>query len=217
MKKQILKLVPLVLSFALVFSFLQNQAKGQIHPQNPGLSQSAAGLQGTMRKLWIDHTIWTRSYIVSAIDGLKDQDKVLTRLLKNQEDIRNAIKPYYGEAAGNTLTALLKEHILLAGKVIDAAKSGNQNDIKKYNAEWYKNADSLAAFLSKANPGWSKKDLQSLLYIHLKLVTDQVIPRIKKDWDAEILAYDMGEDHIIKLADYLSSGIIKQFPKKFQN
>ncbi|WP_179864466.1 hypothetical protein [Bacillus pseudomycoides] len=44
---------------------------------------------------------------------------------------------------------------------------------------------------------------------------DQVVARLKKDWDAEILAFDKGEDHIIKLADTLTEGIIKQFPQKF--
>ncbi|MGM9922905.1 MAG: glycosyltransferase [Bacillus sp. (in: firmicutes)] len=179
------------------------------------ISPSSVHLKNSFRKLWIDHTIWTRSYIVSAISDLEDQDKVLKRLLKNQDDIGNAIKPFYGQAAGNKLAKLLREHILIAGKVVDAAKSGNQENLKKYNVEWYKNADDIAAFLSKANPNWSSQELKELLYIHLKLVTDQVVLRIKKDWNAEIFAYDKGEDHIINMADTLSKGIIKQFPKKF--
>lgn len=146
---------------------------------------------------------------------MKDQEKVLVRLLKNQEDIGNAIKPYYGEAAGNKLAKLLKDHILIAGKIVGAAKSGDQANLKKFNTEWYKNADDIADFLSSANPNWNNKELKELLYMHLKLVTDQVVARIKKDWDAEIMAFDEGEDHIIKLADTLSKGIIKQFPKKF--
>ena len=57
--------------------------------------------------------------------------------------------------------------------------------------------------------------MKELLYTHLQLLTDQVSARIKKDTDAEIVAFDKGEDHIIKLADVLTKGIIKQFPKKF--
>jgi flavin-dependent dehydrogenase len=110
---------------------------------------------------------------------------------------------------------LLREHILLAGKVVDAAKSGNQADLKKYNKEWYRNADDIAMFLSNANPNWSNEALKELLYVHLQMLTDQVVARLKKDWDGEILAYDKGEDHIVKLADALAEGIIKQFPQKF--
>ena len=179
------------------------------------MSISSVQLQNALQKLWIDHVTWTRSYIVSAISGLEDQEKVLERLLKNQADNGNAIKPYYGEEAGNRLAELLREHILIAVKVVDAAKSGNEKNLKKSNTEWYKNADDIALFLSKANPNWSYAELQEMLHIHLKLVTDQVVTRLKKDWDAEILAYDINEEHMIKFANILTSGIIKQFPNKF--
>lgn len=215
MKKQFLKILLLCMSVALIFTPFTTEAKGTTYQQNQEISTSSVQLNNALRKLWIDHTIWTRSYIVSALSGLEDQEKVLERLLQNQADIGNAIKPYYGEEAGNRLAELLREHILIAGKVVDAAKSGNQDLLKKYNAEWYKNADDLALFLSKANPNWNNNELKELLYMHLQLVTDQVVTRIKKDWDGEISAYDKGENHIIKLADTLTTGIIKQFPNKF--
>jgi hypothetical protein len=78
------------------------------------------------------------------------------RLLRNQQDIRNAMKPFYGEDAGNQLGKLLTEHIVIAGKVVDAAKSGNAAELEKNNKEWYRNADDIASFLSKANPNWTE-------------------------------------------------------------
>lgn len=81
------------------------------------LSAKRVQLLGDMRKVWIDHTIWTRSYIVSAISNRPDQQAVLDRLLRNQQDIGNVIKPYYGEAAGNQLAELLRSHILIAGQI----------------------------------------------------------------------------------------------------
>ena len=85
----------------------------------------------------------------------------------------------------------------------------------KFNKEWYKNADDIAQFLSAANPNLPNDVLKDLLYMQLKLVTDEVVASSKMDWDADILAYDKGEDHIIKMADTLTDGIIKQFPNKF--
>ena len=116
------------------------------------------------QKLWIDHVSQTRDYIVSAIASLKDQNDVLERLLKNQDDIGNSIKPYYGEEAGNKLSALLREHIQLAGQVLEAAKTNNKSDLDKYNKLWYQNADQIAAFLSNANPNFSEKELKDMLY-----------------------------------------------------
>lgn len=217
MKIQFLKLT--LLGMILMMSIIPVKAEAssneQVNVSKQCLSPSMVQLKENVRKLWIDHVIWTRSYIVSAIAGLDDQGKVLARLLQNQQDIGNAIKPYYGEAAGNKLAELLKEHILIAGKVVDAAKAGNQIDLEKYNKEWYRNADDIAKFLSSANPNWSNERLKELLYMHLQLLTNAVTARIKKDWDADIIAFDKGENHIIVLADTLTAGIIKQFPDRF--
>ncbi|WP_419096249.1 glycosyltransferase [Sutcliffiella tianshenii] len=198
----------------MIFNFGDAKAN-EFVSQNQKLSESAVQLKWDLRKLWIDHTIWTRNYIVSALADLDDKDKVLERLLKNQEDIGKAIQPFYGKDAGDKLTLLLKDHILIAGKIVDAAKKGDQAAVNKHNKEWYQNADDIAKFLSQANPNWKEQDLKDLLYMHLALVTDDVVARIKKDWDADIIAFDKGEEHIIVLADALSDGIVKQFPEKF--
>ena len=215
MKKQFSHVILLFMSFALIFSPNTVEAKENVQIQNQSSSQSTVQLRDDLRKLWIDHTIWTRNYIISALAGLEDKDKVLARLLKNQDDIGNAIKPYYGDEAGNKLAALLKDHILIAGKLVEAVSTANQADVEKFNKEWYKNADDIAQFLSAANPNLPNDVLKDLLYMHLKLVTDEVVARSKMDWDADISAFDKGEDHIIKMADTLTDGIIKQFPNKF--
>src|SRR5262245_37916554 len=61
-----------------------------------------------MRKLWEDHITYTRNYIISALANLPDGDAVAQRLLKNQDDIGDAIKPFYGADAGKKLAALLR-------------------------------------------------------------------------------------------------------------
>jgi len=179
------------------------------------LSPKMVQLRVDMQKVWIDHTIWTRSYIVSAISNRYDQKDVLDRLLRNQQDIGNVIKPYYGEAAGNKLADLLREHILIAGKIVEAAKAGKQADVKKLEADWHRNADEIAKFLSEANPNWSFKLLQDMLYTHLQLITEIVLDCLRGDWKADIAATDKNEIHMIRLADILTEGIVKQFPGKF--
>ncbi|MHA0856831.1 glycosyltransferase [Paenibacillus sp. CMAA1364] len=177
------------------------------------LTPEEAQLKGDFRRLWIDHMVWTRNYMVSALSDMEDRNDVATRLLKNQKDIGNSFKPYYGEEIGNQLAELLREHILLAAKVLDAAKNNNPMDLEKYNKEWYSNADELAQFLSTMNPKWSEKEIKKFFYTHLELITVEVSARIKKEWHADILAYDQGETHMIMFADLLSDGIMKQFKK----
>jgi len=92
----------------------------------PRLSAKAVAFRSAMDKLWEDHITWTRIVIVDFAAGLPDLKAAETRLLHNQADIGNAIKPYYGTAAGRKLTSLLRTHILEAVPVLAAAKAGWQ-------------------------------------------------------------------------------------------
>ena len=56
---------------------------------------------------------------------MPDTNFAAQRLLKNQVDIGNAIKPFYGNVAGDKLTSLLKDHIMGAVDLLKAAKAGN--------------------------------------------------------------------------------------------
>jgi len=215
--KKFFKTSLFVLLLSTIFLFpTQGEATEYISLKDKLYTKSMADLQMAERRLWMDHVAWTRSFLISDLASLEDRDDVLERLLKNQDDIGNSIKPYYGEEAGNQLASLLREHITTAGQVVNAAKSGSQEDLEKYNKLWYENADKIADFLSSANPNYSNKTLKDMLHKHLQLLTDAVVARLNKDWKADIKAYDEGEDHIIMLADTLSNGIIKQFPEKFK-
>ncbi|WQI98046.1 glycosyltransferase [Rossellomorea vietnamensis] len=183
--------------------------------QDSCISEASMKAREDMRTLWTDHVFYTRNYIIGAVDGLEDTDVVLARLLQNQKDIGNAIKPYYGEKAGNKLADLLTEHIVLAGKIVEAAKDGKSAEVEQLNKKWYRNADDIARFLASANPYWPEKILKDLLYMHLQFVTDEAVARINKDWKANIKSFDDGKVHILHLSDALSDGIVKQFPDKF--
>ena len=62
------------------------------------MTKPAMDLGMAMRKLWEDHVTYTRNFIISSLAGLEDAGAVAERLLRNQDDIGNAIKPLYGEA-----------------------------------------------------------------------------------------------------------------------
>ncbi|UOY91995.1 glycosyltransferase [Ectobacillus sp. JY-23] len=211
MKK--LLLIGIILLFPL--NVLAGSISAFAETQEHSISQSEVRFKNEFRRLWIDHVLWTSNYITSATAEAEDQKQVLTRLLKNQEDIGNAIKPVYGENAGNKLTNLLKEHIVIAGKIVDAAKTGKKPLVNQLSKEWYRNADDIAAFLSGTNPYLKNENLKKLLYMHLKLVTNDLSASLAKDWKARIIAIDEGVSHIILMADTISAGVVKQFPEKF--
>ena len=178
---------------------------------------SQAAFQAAMRKLWEDHITWTRVFIISAAADLPDKGAATERLLQNQVDIGNAIKPYYGDAAGEKLTALLKEHITTAAEVVTAAKANDTAKMEDANRRWFANADAIAAFLSGANPkNWPAAEMKQMMHDHLNLTTNEVQARLKGNWAADIAAYDQVHGQILRMADMLSAGIIRQFPKKFK-
>ena len=178
--------------------------------------EPAVGLKMAMRQLWEEHITYTRNYIISALADLPDGDAVAKRLLKNQDDIGDAIKPFYGDEAGKKLSALLREHILIATEVVKAAKGGNQDQLAAAQTKWTANGKDIAAFLSSANPNWLRNDLEEMLQKHLDLTTGEVVGRLTKDWAKDIESYDKGHLHMLMFADLLSDGITKQFPAKFE-
>ena len=173
-------------------------------------------LRTALRQLWEEHIVYTRTFIISALAGLPDTDSTAQRLLRNQDDIGAAVKPFYGEAAGAKLASLLREHILIAADIVKAAEAGDGDGVAKGEAAWHANAEDLAAFLASANPYWSKDSLNQMLDMHLAFTTNEVLSRLKGDWAADIQAYDQGHEHMLKFADMLSEGIVKQFPERFQ-
>jgi hypothetical protein len=177
----------------------------------------AARFHDGMRKLWEDHITWTRLAIVSFAGGLPDLPATEARLLANQVDIGNAIKPYYGRAAGNRLTALLKDHILGAVALLQAAKSGDQTAIGTASAAWYANANQIADFLHDANPhAWSRTTMRAMMKTHLDQTLAEAQHRLGGDFAADIRDYEAVHRHILEMADTLSDGIIRQFPKRFR-
>ncbi len=189
-------------------------------PAMPAPSQAtsakAMALHDDMRALWEAHGTWTERAIVDFVGGLPDTNLVVARLLRNQVDIGNAVKPYYGAAAGNKLTALLKAHINAAVGVLSAAKSGNGQSVAKAKAAFFANANQVAAFLHTANPThWALSDMRTMMRIHLNQVISLAVDQLDGHYAAAIRLYGVYIDHIIDMADMLSTGIIEQFPSRF--
>ncbi len=156
------------------------------HAASPAeVSGAELALRQEMRRLWEDHVTWTRLAIISLTTDAPDTDATVGRLLRNQTDLGNAVKPFYGAAAGRQLTALLREHILIAADVIAAAKKGDADALASQQARWNRNADEIAAFLSRANPkSWKPAATKSMMRAHLGLTTAEVVARLKRDWAA---------------------------------
>jgi hypothetical protein len=138
------------------------------------------------------------------------------RLLQNQVDIGDAVKPFYGDGAGAELTALLTDHINIAVEILQAAKAGDTDAFNDAKARWYANANDIADFLSAANPRfWPNDTMRADMKTHLDQTLTEAAHELAGDYAASVADYEEVHLHILALADRLSSGLIGQFPSHF--
>jgi hypothetical protein len=180
-------------------------------------TRKAFALRTDMRKLWEDHITWTRLAIISLTTGSADTNATVGRLLQNQTDIGNAVKPFYGNAAGNELTRQLRQHILIAADVVAAAKAGDTAKLADAQARWAANGETIAGVLASVNPRfWKLPVMKAELRMHLKLTTEEAVARLQGKWAADVAAYERIHRHALHLSDLLSDGLVRQFPQRFR-
>jgi hypothetical protein len=180
--------------------------------------RTAAQLQfhDAMRKLWEDHVTWTRLAIVSFVADNPDLQAAVDRLMANQTDIGDAIKPFYGDAAGEQLTTLLKEHISVAVDILSAAKAGDNAGVQSASERWYTNADEIADFLAGANPNLSQDEMRAMMRGHLDDTLSEAVNELQGHYAAGVQDYDSIHQHILLMSDTLSDAIMQQFPRRFR-
>ncbi len=179
------------------------------------ISINQVNLLKNMNLMWIEHILWTRMLLISIAENLADLEPTKARLLENPKDIADIFRKYYGVHIANNIQKLLTEHLAIGGDLIVALKNANQKLAEELNLKWYKNADDMAEVFSSINPFYPKEEVRHMLYEHLRLTTDEVSNRLKKDYIADIKAYDMVQREILKMSEFFVNGIIRQFPNLF--
>jgi hypothetical protein len=171
-------------------------------------------LRTGMRALWEEHAFYTRNYIVAVVGGLPPDEQAVVgqRLFQNQIDIGVAVRPFFGAAGGDQLTALLHTHIQGAADILAAAIANDDAAFKAANDAWYQNGYQIAQFLAAANPKWDLDTLKNHMNRHLDLTLAEAKARLTGDWAGDVQGYDAVVDHLMTFADFLTQGIFAQFP-----
>lgn len=168
-------------------------------------------LQNKLRELWEEHGIWTRSFIISTVSKLGDMDAVTNRLLRNPTDFAILLRQFYNKKTADKFEELLRQHLLIAGQLVTAARDQDKEKADMARTAWYKNADDIAKFLSIINPYWSINTWQKMLYKHLELVENEAVLRLEDNYTEDIKNFDELENQSLAMADYMFEGIVRQF------
>ena len=182
----------------------------------PRRLQDSLQLHDRMRALMEDHIVFTRCFIISVAHDLPDAGPTAGRLLGNQVDIGTTFATYYGSAVGDRLIELLQEHILIAADLLIAAKAGDADAAAAALAAWYANGDEIADFLHHIKPrNYRRGETREMFKMHLDTTLAEAVARLTGDFDGDLEAYDEVHHHMLEMADFLSNGIIRQFPRRF--
>ncbi len=179
--------------------------------ENNRMTPKQLRLLNTLRRLWVEHVMWTRSFIVSTAFNLGDLEYVTRRLLRNPADFAEVLRPFYGDEKAATFNNLLTEHLAIAGQLVNAAKAGDTKTADEQRMKWYANADDIASFLSAINPYWSKNMWQTMLYNHLMMTENEAGQILTGQYDTSIGQYDAIQKEALAMGDYMANGIIRQF------
>lgn len=179
------------------------------------MSVNQVNLLEQMNLAWLQHVMWTRMLLISIAEDLKDLNATEARLLQNPKDIANIFRRYYGNSVADRIESLLTEHLTIGKDLIVALKNNNQRLSKELTDKWYRNADEMADFFSRINPFYPREQVRKMLYDHLKLTTEEVAARLRKDYSADIKAFDMVDKEVLEMSQFFVNGIVRQFPNLF--
>lgn len=198
-----------VTALAIAIAALTGTARADPNPSTPG------ELRMEMRRVWDDQAIYTRNFIVSTLAMQEDQGPVTQYLIEHQDVIAAAIEPFYGKEASQQLGLLLREHVILTADLVRTISEGDVERVPRLRAYWFDNVQQIATYLATLNPRWNKQQLEDSFTRYLDLTMDEIEGRSIRNWDWDVTAYERVGDHTAHLADFLSNGIVKQFPERF--
>jgi hypothetical protein len=185
-------------------------------PMPPEGSAKVVATDAAVRDLWVNHIFWVRNVVVATLAKNAAEAKVAEgEVVANAHGIADAIKPFYGNQAGDALFDLLVGHYGAIKAYLTATVAGDKAGQQKATDDLLANADKIATFLSGANPNLPKDTVLELLQAHGGHHISQIQQLKAKQYAEEAKTWAEMQTHMYVIADALTGAIAKQFPDKF--
>lgn len=203
---------------ALVLAFMLPCIAGAAAaPSNEAaVPTKAIEAKAAMRDLWVTHIFWVRNVVDARLAADDGRAKIAEQqVVANARAIAGAIEPYYGKAASDQLFKLLAGHWKAISGYLDATRADDKAARDAASKQLMANADSIAKFLSGANPNLPADTVRGLLEAHGAHHIQQIRELKDKQYQQEAITWNAMKDHMYVIADVLAGAIAKQFPDKF--
>ena len=169
----------------------------------------------TMQRLWTDHAVWMRQYIVAAVDERPEAPEAAARLLRSTDDVGHALEDYYGKRASRRIAKLLRQQVMLCVDLVDAARFIEKTKFHDIDAVWASNGQDFVDELCGRNTAWSREQMLARWELVRTLIKDEITARLEENFDGDADTFDQLLTATLTFADELTDGILRQFADKF--
>jgi hypothetical protein len=125
-----------------------------------------------VQRLWTDHVVWMREYIVASVDARIDRAEVAARLLRTPSDLGRAIERAAGRKEGRRVAKALRQHVVMAIDFVDAACAEDEQRYREIEAVW------------------EAADQDEPWHRHIPLIKSIITARMEENFDADVEAFD---------------------------
>lgn len=161
------------------------------------------------RTLWLNLSMWTRSFLLSIASGLPNAEAVKDRLYEIPGQLGNILQLIFGQQSAEKFVDLLSIHIDLIVDAITAQKNGDQQALSNSAELLYQNADEISEFLEQINPFWFKAQWKNLLYTYINMTFEETASLFSGDYIRDISAFDRIQYQTLLIGDYMANGIVQ--------
>lgn len=167
-------------------------------------------INSRFQQLWIQLSVFMRSYIYAVMFDLPNVESEAGRLFKVPADFRNEFLTFYGPEIADRMNELLTNFIAVTPMVLEGVKANNQELVNQGVKRWYQTADELAKFLDSVNLFWDTNQWRYLLYQYISLCLAMITTIGTKDYIQAVQIYDRIFDIVTIMGTYMARGLIAE-------
>ncbi len=169
---------------------------------------SHVNLVNEMRYLWLQMVIWSRAYISNSTAKPEALHAVYERLHLVPMGFYNYMNLFFGQGIAEQFLQLLAQHIVIFSELINAMTAGDQHAANLSRSAWYGNSKNISAFMVRLCNLWEYNEWFDLLNKYQKMLLDGAFAILTDDHRKEIIIYDRLQSHSMRIADYMSKGVM---------
>lgn len=193
----------------MVLKILQGQAPLQ---QSGCITFEQMNVITGLNKLWMEYAFWMRALINSTLNDSEREGFIADKLFNGvMLDFFNLFELYYGAQLAKTFMDLFTNFATGSWGLIRALKNNNPEEINAQTVQLNRRADELADFLAQINVYYSADQWRYLFYQAIRLIADEALSIINKDFEREIEVSDSMANLAMLMGDYTARGLLAGF------